>query len=183
MPVISSLCEAGPPCVPHRTPDYKIHNVLSTCNVKRDALAKTLVLWISNNALCLCVFFWATRHCQLYDNIECCTTMHFCQIYFTGNYITYVGFMLNAWRCIETKERSEIIWNANLAQQGNFVNVFSARHVSGIYAHHQEHQTLSCSKWFSAPSFWMGGGLESRCVGRVCVRMLPCDHHPSKNSV
>jgi len=21
--------------------------------------------------------------------------------------------------------------------------------------------------WFSAPSFWMGGGLESRCVGRV----------------
>ena len=27
---------------------------------------------------------------------------------------------------------------------------------------------LSCSMWFSAPSFWMGGGLESRCVGRVC---------------
>jgi len=21
--------------------------------------------------------------------------------------------------------------------------------------------------WFSAPSLWMGGGLESRCVGRV----------------
>ena len=32
----------------------------------------------------------------------------------------------------------------------------------------------SCSMWFSAPSFWMGGGLESRCVGRVCtVRMVP----------
>jgi len=27
---------------------------------------------------------------------------------------------------------------------------------------------LNCSIWFSAPSFWMGGGLESRCVGRVC---------------
>ena len=27
---------------------------------------------------------------------------------------------------------------------------------------------LSCSIWFSAPSSWMGGGLESRCVGRVC---------------
>ena len=27
---------------------------------------------------------------------------------------------------------------------------------------------LSCGMWFSAPSFWMGGGLESRCVGRVC---------------
>jgi len=26
---------------------------------------------------------------------------------------------------------------------------------------------LSCSIWLSAPSFWMGGGLESRCVGRV----------------
>jgi len=26
---------------------------------------------------------------------------------------------------------------------------------------------LSCSLWFSAPSFWMGGGLESSCVGRV----------------
>jgi hypothetical protein len=26
---------------------------------------------------------------------------------------------------------------------------------------------LSCSVWFSAPCFWMGGGLESRCVGRV----------------
>jgi len=26
---------------------------------------------------------------------------------------------------------------------------------------------LSCSIWFSAPSFWIGGGLESRCVGRV----------------
>ena len=27
---------------------------------------------------------------------------------------------------------------------------------------------LSYSIRFSAPSFWMGGGLESRCVGRVC---------------
>ena len=27
---------------------------------------------------------------------------------------------------------------------------------------------LSCSIWFSAPSFWMGGGLESRWVGRMC---------------
>jgi len=26
---------------------------------------------------------------------------------------------------------------------------------------------LICSIWFSAPIFWMGGGLESRCVGRV----------------
>jgi len=26
---------------------------------------------------------------------------------------------------------------------------------------------LSYSIWFSAPSFWMGGVLDSRCVGRV----------------
>jgi len=26
---------------------------------------------------------------------------------------------------------------------------------------------LSCSIWFSAPSLWIGGGLEIRCVGRV----------------
>jgi len=49
---------------------------------------------------------------------------------------------------------------------------------------------LSCSIWFSAPSFWMGGGLESRCVGRVygadgTIRTVPhsLDHYPSKNSV
>jgi len=53
-------------------------------------------------------------------------------------------------------------------QQGNFINVFLARHVSGTYDHHQKHWMLSCSIWFSAPSFWMGGGLESLCVGRVC---------------
>ena len=52
-------------------------------------------------------------------------------------------------------------------QLGNFIGVFLARHVSGTYAHHQEHWMLSCSIWFSAPSFWMGGGLESHCVGRV----------------
>jgi len=42
---------------------------------------------------------------------------------------------------------------------------------------------LSCSMWFSAPSFRMGGGLESRCVGRVyggdgTVRVAR--HHPHR---
>ena len=40
---------------------------------------------------------------------------------------------------------------------------------------------LRCSIWFSAPSFWMGGGLESRCVGRVCgadvARQLGAENH------
>jgi len=57
---------------------------------------------------------------------------------------------------------------------------------------------LSCSIWFSALSFWMGGGLESRCIGHVYsvdgvaqhhphhthdLRSGSQDHHPSKNSV
>ena len=38
---------------------------------------------------------------------------------------------------------------------------------------------LSCSIWFSAPSFWMGGGLESRSVGRVYVADGAV-HHPQR---
>jgi len=53
-------------------------------------------------------------------------------------------------------------------QLGNFINVFLALHVLGAYTHHQEHWMLNCSIWLSALSFWLGGGLESRCVGRVC---------------
>ena len=36
---------------------------------------------------------------------------------------------------------------------------------------------LSCSIWFSAQSFWMGGGIESRRMGRVYGAdgaVLPC---------
>ena len=63
-------------------------------------------------------------------------------------------------------------------QQGNFINVFLARHLSGTYAHHQEQWMLSCSTWFSAPSFWMGGGLESRFVGHVCCADGAVDSTP-----
>ena len=69
--------------------------------------------------------------------------------------------------CLTVHLPHEIMWNANFMQLGNFIDVVLARHVSGTYAHHQEHEVLSCIIWFSAPSFWMGGGLESRCVGRV----------------
>jgi len=39
---------------------------------------------------------------------------------------------------------------------------------------------LSCSIWFSAPSLWMGGGLESRCVGGVygADGAVPCPSAP-----
>jgi len=52
-------------------------------------------------------------------------------------------------------------------QLSNFINVFLARHVSGTYAHHQEHMVFSTE-------FLDGGGLESRCLGRVCVRCGWC---------
>ena len=41
--------------------------------------------------------------------------------------------------CLTVHLPHEIIWNANLMQQGNFIDIFLARHVSGTYAHHQEH--------------------------------------------
>jgi len=41
---------------------------------------------------------------------------------------------------------------------------------------------LSCSMWFSEPSFWMGGGLESRCVGRV-YGVDGARHHPHRNAM
>ena len=40
---------------------------------------------------------------------------------------------------------------------------------------------LSCSIWFSAPSLWMGGGLESRCVGRV-YGAVGSMHHPHRTT-
>jgi len=48
---------------------------------------------------------------------------------------------------------------------------------------------LSCSVWFSAPSFWMDSGFKSRCHARHHthpthdIRSGSQDHHPSKNSV
>ena len=39
---------------------------------------------------------------------------------------------------------------------------------------------LSCSIWFSSPSFWIGGGLESRCVGRVYGADGAARQHPQK---
>jgi len=42
---------------------------------------------------------------------------------------------------------------------------------------------LSCSIWFSAPSLWMGGGLESRyVVGRVYGTGGVVRHHPHRNT-
>ena len=41
--------------------------------------------------------------------------------------------------CLTVHLHHKIIWNANLMQQGNFIDVFLARHISGTYAHHQEH--------------------------------------------
>ena len=40
---------------------------------------------------------------------------------------------------ISVNDIYEINCNTNLMQQGNFIDVFLARYVSGTYAHHQEH--------------------------------------------
>jgi len=40
---------------------------------------------------------------------------------------------------------------------------------------------LGCSIWFIEPSFCMGGGLESRCVGRVYgADGVVARHHPHR---
>ena len=41
--------------------------------------------------------------------------------------------------CLTVHLPHEIMWNANLMQLGNFIDVFLARHVSDTYTHHQEH--------------------------------------------
>ena len=43
---------------------------------------------------------------------------------------------------------------------------------------------LSCSMWFSVPSFWMGGGLESRRLGRVYgADGAVARHHPHRQLI
>jgi len=60
------------------------------------------------------------------------------------------------------------MWNNNLMQQGNLIDKFLARRVSDIYIYPSSAALmLRFSIWLSAPSFWMGGCLESRCIGRV----------------
>ena len=92
---------------------------------------------------------WEMKACYVYDR--------FMNIMVVNKIVVY---LLKIHQC-------EITWNANLMQQGNFINIFLAQRVSGTYTHHQEHWMLCCSIWFSAPSFWIDGGLESRCVDRV----------------
>ena len=46
--------------------------------------------------------------------------------------------------CLTVHLPREKMWNANLMQQGNFIDIFLARHVSGTCTHHQEHYILSC---------------------------------------
>ena len=62
------------------------------------------------------------------------------------NYKLYTSFvivrskkLLKIRGCLTVHLPHEIMWNATLMHQGNFINTFLARHVSGTYAHHQEH--------------------------------------------
>ena len=63
-------------------------------------------------------------------------------------------------------------------QKGDFIDVFSAPHVSGTHAHHQEHQMLSCSIWFTAPSLGSVYGADG-AVRRYHPHRI---HHPRSAS-
>jgi len=63
------------------------------CNVTRGAFAKTLVLWISNNALCVCVSVCFELHVTV-NYMTILSVAQQCvygRIFFTGNYITYAS--------------------------------------------------------------------------------------------
>jgi len=49
----------------------------------------------------------------------------------SGNYVTREG-------CLTVHLLHGTMWNANLMQLGNFIDVSLARHVSGTYVHQQE---------------------------------------------
>jgi len=59
-------------------------------------------------------------------------------------------YILKPEGCLNVHLPHEIMWNASFMKQGNVNDIFLARHVSGTYAHHQEHQMMSRSIWFSA---------------------------------
>ena len=61
--------------------------------------------------------------------------------------------------CLTMHLPHEINWNASLMQLGIFIDVFLVRHVSGTYAHHQEHYHRK----------------HDLCSGSQ-------DHHPSKKT-
>ena len=62
------------------------------------------------------------------------------KVWFTvRRFILGKSSILSAEDCLTVHLSHEIILNANLMQQGNFIDVFLARHVSGTYAHYQEH--------------------------------------------
>jgi len=51
----------------------------------------------------------------------------------------YLSYKPQCEGCSTAHLPHEINLNANLMQEGNFINEFLIRHVSGTYVHHQEH--------------------------------------------
>ena len=65
-----------------------------------------------------------------------------------------------------------IIWNANLMQQGNFIDVFLARHVSGTQARHQEHWMCELQHMVFCTEF-LDGWWSWELLYSSCVRCAP----------
>ena len=61
--------------------------------------------------LCVCVCCSATRHIQLHQNIESCTTMLWWQIYFAGNNKTHVGLRVKC-NGVALKQKN-VPWRTN----------------------------------------------------------------------
>ena len=55
------------------------------------------------------------------------------------NGFEFIWFLWTFGKWFIKEMTNEIMWNANLMQQGNFIDVFLAWHVSGTYTYHQEH--------------------------------------------
>ena len=149
-----------------------LSSALPSCNSLHDPknlVDLRVVCCHTSTRLKLSAFDWRNQQCHLSRTIVW-FRFSLTSFYCTWNRQHFIQHKVRIEGLLTARLPHEIIWNANLMQQGNFSDVFLARHVSGTYAHHQEHYILSCSIWFwfSAPSFWMGGGLESCCVGRVC---------------
>ena len=76
--------------------------------------------------------------------------------------------------CLTVYLPHEIMWNANLMQRGNFINVFLARHVSGTYAHHQEHQIFSTAHTTYAAALKTTTQPKPRCGNRMLQLNIWC---------
>jgi len=117
----------------------------STCIRVHDVQVGSLFVWVGIAETCcrrISFRYWWLFVMKLSGWAEC----SFHAAGRQDSYRHYFSYRREIWPCgpscnVDRKKGrlDKIIWNANLMQQDNFINIFLARHVSGTYAHHQEH--------------------------------------------